>query len=448
MTNDSKDAAPGAAIINPLHHRQVDFSLTIPGSKSMANRALLLAGAAEGESILDGVSDSDDIDAALSALSGLGVEAAREADGRCRICGRGLRFPVQDGDIDIHSSGTVGRFLPGLLAAAPSGRWRIVATEQLAGRPLGPLLTALRAWGADVERESGDFSFPLLVRGGGLDGGEAEISAAASSQFASGILMAAPLARKSCLVTIRELDPEECYIDMTLDLLRRFGVESESAKSGTTQTVAVAAPQRYRGANMAIEADYNSALYFLALPLAVGGRATVANLAADSGQPGRKFLAVLERLGGSVSAGSDGVSVVSPGGVLRGGFSLDMRAMSEMALTLGVLSLFADAPVTMTNLQHIRGHETDRLAVLASTLAAVGARCELGPDWITVNPLPRSAIRNTVIDSHADHRLAMSFALLALGANGLTITNPGAVAKTFPDFFQRLSSCGAEITYS
>lgn len=431
--------------IGPMR-RSVDFTISIPGGKSEANRALLLAAAAEGESTLRHVPDSDDIRAALSAVSALGVPVIRNAPGEVTIRGDGLRFPRLDGDIDIRSSGTVGRFLPGLLAAAPAGRWRLVSTDQLARRPLAPLLEALGAWGADVRRERDGASFPLLVAGGGLAGGETAVSAAASSQFASGLLMAAPLCRKTAVVVIRDLDPGESYIDMTLELMRRFGVITESAKSGTNQLVRTPAPQKYRAADVGIEGDFNSALYFLSLPLLVGGRATVDNLNAESRQPGRLFLDVLRRLGGVVEPGRRGLTVTAGGGTLRGGFTVDMRAMSEMALTLGVLAVFADAPITMTNLAHIRGHETDRLDALARSLKQVGVRSEQGTDRITVHPLARESLRRATVDSLGDHRLAMSFALLALGGAGLDIANPGAVAKTFPDFFERLAKCGADVS--
>lgn len=437
--------AASAAILEPLRD-SVSFSLAVPGSKSLANRALLLAGVAVGESRLSQVPDSDDIRAALSALNGLGLFPSSPESGTWRVPGHGLDFPERDGDIDIRSSGTVGRFLPGLLSAALKGNWRLVSSDQLARRPLTPLLDALGAWGARIEQLSPNHSFPLRVTGSGLQGGETTVSAAKSSQFASGLLLAAPLCWHRSVVHITDLDPEECYIDLTLDLMRRFGVETESSKTPGGQTVAVQ-PQPYRAADLTIEADFNSALYFLALPLLVGGKVGITNLSAASGQPGRKFLDVLKRLGGDIRQENGMLTASGDGSTLRGGFAIDMRAMSEMALTLGVLAVFADQPITMTNLAHIRGHETDRLAVLAELLGQIGARCEEGSDWIKIHPVPRSELKNVVIDSHDDHRFVMSFALLGLAGNGLAIRNPGAVAKTFPDFFDRLSASGCQVAF-
>lgn len=439
--SDKRDneTVPNTAVIEPAY-RRANFTITIPGSKSVANRAILLAAFAEGTTSLAEIPDSDDALAALSALAALDIPADSPAPGKYRVRGGGPR--ALRGEIDVRSSGTVGRFLPGLLASMPEGEWILRSSEQLAARPLTPLLDGLRAWGADVETLEAGKAFPLRVRGGGFRGGRTGISVARSSQFASGLLLAAPLAAGECVLTLGDTDPDEAYIDLTLELMRRFGVETESRKKGPEQTVRVPAGQRYRAADMIVEADYNSALYFLCLPLAIGGTARVANLAPDSGQPGRKFLSVVRRLGGTVTEDAGGVAVWGSGGTLTGGFDIDMRAMSEMALTLGVLAVFADKPVSMTNLAHIRGHESDRLAALADALGQFGVRVDAGDDWITVHPFPPRELPHPVIDSRGDHRVAMAFSLLGAGGSGVTIANARAVAKTFPGFFRLLSETG------
>ncbi len=420
--------------------------LRAPGSKSLGNRALLLAALAHGDSVLRGVLDADDSAAALCALSALGVRHERRGD---EIAVRGCRgvFPVSEGEIDIRSSGTVGRFLPGFLAGTPGGVRRLVSTPQLAARPLAPLLDALRQWGAGLEQPVAGKSFPLEVAGGSLAGGELRVSAKASTQFASGALLAAPLCRESATVVIDDLAPDEAYIDMTLDLLHAFGIDSASQKSGARQTVSVPAPQAFQAVDMDIEADANTAMYFLALAALTGGATTISNLGADSRQPGMRFLDVLARLGCRVEKGSGCVTAAGAGLPLRGGFSIDMRVMSEMALTLGVLAVFADGPVTMTNLAHIRGHETDRLDALAALLAQVGVRTDGTPDGITVHPAAKKDILSASIDPRDDHRVAMSFAILGAAANGVIIENPGCVAKTCPDFFDRVAQLGVSISW-
>ncbi|MDR1533972.1 MAG: 3-phosphoshikimate 1-carboxyvinyltransferase [Planctomycetota bacterium] len=419
--------------------------IAVPGSKSLANRAILLAGIARGESRLSGLPDSGDVQAALGALAGLGIPCRREGEVLI-VQGRGLDFPRRGGEIPIGSSGTVGRFLPGLLAAAPAaGPWRLTASPQLAGRPLRPLLDALRQWGGEAAAETPGKSFPLLVSGGGLSGGAAAVSAAASSQFASGLLLAAPLCRRPAELAIRDLDPDETYLELTREAMRLFGVSAALSRSGAEVLARVDAPGFYRPAEIGMEADFNTALYFLSLAALTGGRIGVVNLNPASRQPGAKFLSVLSRLGCRVEASSGGILAEGGSLPLRGGFSLDMRAMSEMAVTLGVLAVFAHRPIRLFNLGHIRGHESDRLAALADLLGRTGAGTEETPDGITVHPLARHKIRRVRIDPRDDHRLAMSFALLGAAANGIELENPGCVAKTCPEFFRLLAGLGVPV---
>ena len=419
--------------------------LRAPGSKSMGNRALLLAALAHGDSTLRGLLDADDTTAALSALDSLGVRCER-SDDTLAVHGGAGAFPVTEGDIPIGSSGTVGRFLPGLLAGTQGGVRRLIAAPQLSARPITPLLDALRQWGADMAQPTPGRSFPLETTGGTLRGGKLAVSAKASTQFASGALMAAPLCREPATVIISNLDPEEAYIDMTLDLLHSFGIDSASEKVGTMQTVSIPAPQPFKPVDMDIEADGNTAMYFLALAALTGGETTVSNLKSGSRQPALKFLDILSRLGCRVEKNADGVTVAGTGLPFAGGFSLDMRAMAEMALTLGVLAAFAEKPVTMTNLAHIRGHESDRLAALAELLGRVGVKTDETPDGITIHPAAVKDIAAATIDPKDDHRLAMSFALLGAAANGITIENPACVAKTCPDFFDRIARLGVAVS--
>jgi 3-phosphoshikimate 1-carboxyvinyltransferase len=440
---DKTSAFPSRINIKPVG-LPLAGGLAVPGGKSMANRSILLAGAAHGESRLGRLPDSADVRAAISVLAELGVPARREG-GVLVLPGRGLAFPNQSGEIHLGASGTVGRFLPGLLAAAPVGAWRLVSSPQLAARPLRPLLDALRQWGAALEPAMPNRSFPLEVRGGGLSGGTVVVSAAASSQFASGVLLAAPLCRRPARVVIRDLDPEETYIDMTLELMRRFGVEARAAPDGSDLVVLVDAPASYRAAALEMEADANTAAYFLALAALTGSRIAVTNLDPASRQPGTRFLGVLSRLGCAITASPAGVTAVGGPVPLRGGFSLDMRAMAELAVTLGVLAVFADRPIRLTNLAHIRGHESDRLSALSALLGQAGAVTEEAPDGITVHPLRPGGIRRIVVDPRDDHRLAMSFALLGAAANGVGIENPGCVAKTCPGFFRMLADLGVGV---
>ena len=422
----------------------VSARLTVPGGKSPTNRALLLAAVARGRSRLAGLLDSADTDACAGALAALGVDIDHDPRrGTAAVTGNGGRFPTLSGTIPIGSAGTVGRFLPGLLAAAPEGDWVLSASPQLSARPLTPLLTALRQWGAAVEPASEAGAFPLRVRGGGLRGGALTVSAAESSQFASGVLLAAPLAATAATVSARDAAPDESYFDLTLDLMRAFGAVAEevtaSGDAPAGDRVFRVSPGGYRARDYAVAADANTANYFFALALILGGDIAVANLDPRAATPGIGFLDVLERMGATVERrAAEGGVRVSRTGALRGGFTLDLRSLSESAPTLAALAYFADAPVEMRNLAHIRRHESDRLAALAELLRSLGAGVEEYPDGLRIAPPDPSARRSAVLDPRDDHRLAMAMTLVALGARGATLENPGCVAKTCPDFFDRL----------
>lgn len=444
--NEELKKAPNAVEIKPLREK-VNFSMEIPGSKSIANRVLLLAAMAQGPSVIAGIPDNDDSQAALSVVEALGIRTEKLDNEMYRIHGCGHDIPNRSGDLDIRSAGTVGRFLPGLLASSDGGEWRLVSTPQLARRPIAPLVDGLRQLGADIAYEEDGKSFPMRVRGTGLKGGTVEVSAKSSSQFASGLLMCAPFAAEDPVINIQGIDPQESYVDITMGVMRYFGadISYSTSEEGDRLSVTVKAPAKYRAADLRVEADLNSALMFLILPLMVGGRATVTNVSGETAQPGNQLLKMFSRLRGIVKIGRTDVSVAS-GGTPKGGFEVDMRAMSEMALAMGVLAIFADEPITMTNLGHIRNHETDRLSAISELLGQVGVKTEEGDDWVKVYSCPREELKNVTIDSRDDHRVVMAFSLLGLAGNGITITNASAVSKTFPDFFERLQAIGAEIT--
>ncbi len=441
---DVEKKLPDTVTVKPARGK-LEYSLEIPGSKSIANRVLLLAGMASGVTTAAGIPDGDDSRAALRCLRDLGVAVDRLGNDSVRIHGCGHGRGVRSAVLDIGSAGTVGRFLPGLLASADAGEWTLNSTDQLAGRPIKPLLDGLRHWGADIAVPDTDgLSFPMRIRATGLRGGDVVVSAAASSQFASGLLMAGPYCRSEAVVRITDLDREERYIDTTVEVMRHFGATVRTERVGDA-VVATVTPGGYVGRDIHVEADLNAALNFLLLPLLTGGRGMVTNVSPDTRQPGYKLLDLFRRVGAVVETSPGGVGVTWPGGAVRGGFDIDMRAMSEMAMSLAVLAVFADGPVTMTNLGHVRNHETDRLAAVSAIMTAFGVRSEEGPDWIRIHPCDRSSLKTPTIDSLNDHRVVMAFSLMGLAANGVTITNAAAVSKTFPGFFDKLRQAGAEI---
>ncbi|WP_457628172.1 3-phosphoshikimate 1-carboxyvinyltransferase [Oceanithermus sp.] len=412
----------------------VRAKLAVPGSKSVTNRAVVLAGLAAGESELTGILKSDDAWWALAALRTLGLEVDVAGE-TARIVGGGGRWPAGEAEVYIGAAGTLGRFLPPALAAAPAGRFRVRASQRMSQRPIAPLVDALRALGGRVDYGGEEGRFPLVVHGAGLDGGEVTIPGNVSSQFTSGVLLAAPYARGPVAVRVAGGMVQPAYVQITLAMMRAFGAEVEGNAELSEISVM---PGRYRGRRLELEADASSAAYFFALAAASGGEVTVTNIGSATLQPDLGFVHVLERMGAHVEATPQRTTVRGPE-KLRGGFTVSLKAMSDQTPTLAALAVMADAPVTITEVAHVRHHESDRIAAMAAELAKLGIRAEEHPDGLTVWPdQPRPAR----LDPHDDHRIAMSLALLSLAAPGLEIANPGTTSKTFPAYWEYLRRLG------
>lgn len=415
----------------------IEAALAVPGSKSATNRAIVLAGLAAGVSELSGILKSDDAWWALEALRRLGLEV--EVSGEtARIAGGGGRWPASEAEVYIGAAGTLGRFLPPALAAAPTGRYLVRASQRMSQRPIAPLVEALRALGGRVDYAGEEGRFPLIVHGAGLEGGEVTIPGNVSSQFTSGVLLAAPYARGPVTVRVAGGMVQPAYVQITLAMMRAFGGEVEA--NGDLAQIAVK-PGRYQGQKIELEADASSAAYFFALAAASGGAVTVTNIGSATLQPDLGFVYVLERMGAQVEIAPQQTTVRGPA-KLRGGFSVSLKAMSDQTPTLAALAALADAPVTITEVAHVRHHESDRIAVMAAELAKLGIRTEEHPDGLTVWPgQPRPAR----LDPHDDHRIAMALSLLSLRAPGLEIANPGTTSKTFPQYWDYLERLGFSV---
>lgn len=403
------------------------FDARIPGSKSLTNRALLLAAAADATSVLSAPLVSDDTLAFRDALNRLGARVEPSADGTAwRVTGLG-RGPVGSGRIWCADAGTAARFLPPL-AATGHGDFVFEGSAQLTARPVAPLADALRRLGAEVTTAPGG-TLPLRVAARGLDGGELDVDGRLSSQFLSGMLMAGPLLGTPLLVRVRDLVSRP-YIDMTLALMRHFGAEvTEDAPDEFTVR-----PTGYRAADLRIEPDASTASYFFAAAAVTGCGVTVDGLGRESLQGDVRFVDVLERTGARVRRGREATTVTGTG-VFRGGFTVDMGEISDTFMTLAAIAPLADAPITVRGIGHARLKESDRIEAVARNLLASGVRVETGPDWITVHPGSTSPAR---IACHGDHRIAMAFSVLNLRTGNLTLDDPGCVAKTFPGFHEEL----------
>jgi 3-phosphoshikimate 1-carboxyvinyltransferase len=431
---DVRGEFPERLEISPIG-RPVDAEVAIPGSKSVTNRALLVAALAEGVSTLENPLFADDPYYLLDSLArlGFGVAADLEA-GEVRISGLAGRIPRGDVGVFVGNAGTVARFLPPALALGP-GPYTVDGVARMRDRPIRDLVDAMRGLGAGVDYADEDGRFPIVVRGGGLPGGQTVVRGGGSSQFVSGLLMVAPYAQKDVTLEVEGRDSWP-YVGITLDVMRRFGAEVDAGEGLGRLTVARSpyAARRFR-----VEPDASAASYFLALAAATGGRARVPGLGSRSTQGDLRFADVLGRMGCAVDVGEDHVEVRGTGR-LRG-VEVDMGAFSDTMMTLAAIAPFASSPTTITNVGHTRHQETDRVSAVVAELRRLGARVEEWREGLRVHPGP---LRPAVVETYGDHRMAMAFAVAGLASPRPTVTirDPGCVTKTFPGYFRALDGLG------
>ncbi len=407
--------------VEPLE-RPPDVTVRVPGSKSLTNRALVCAALAEGTSTLSGALRADDTEAMLGGLRALGISIDAGADDRATtvtVEGVSGALPSGPARIDARLSGTTARFLAPVLAAG-EGPYELDGGEPLRERPMGPLVEALRALGSDVYEMGEPDSLPLRINGG-AHGGAVELPGHVSSQFLSGLLLAGPLFPDG--VDIRLTSPlvSVPYVSMTRSVMAAFGVEVTATRVGAA---------RYRAATYAIEPDASAASYFFAAAAITGGRVEVEGLGSDSLQGDLAFVDLLEQMGATVIRSTASTTVIGTGELH--GIEADLSDHSDTAQTLAAVAVFADSPTTLTGIGFIRRKETDRIADTVRELERCGLRATEQADGFTVHPgTPRPA----TIETYHDHRMAMSFALLGLRADGIDIADPTCVAKTYPEFF-------------
>lgn len=417
--------------------RPVDATVVVPGSKSVSNRALILAGMAEGRTRLTGLLRSDDTYWCADALKRLGCGIT--FDGLdATIEGIGRRRP-RSGIVHVGSAGTVARFLPPFLAAGEAGRWTVTASRQMSKRPVAPLFEALRQGGAGIAFAGAEGCFPAIIDGGSFAGGPIAMSGKVSSQFISGLLLGAPQSRLGVDLAVTGGIVQSDYVRITLDAMRHFGAEIE-VDDGLSRFMVQ--PTGYRAADLAVEADASTATYFAALAAVTAGRMEMPNLSAATRQPDYLFLEILQRLGARVERGSHRTIVIGPER-LRGGFTVDMKPLSDATLTLAAIAPFADAPITITGVAHIRHHESDRIAAICQSLAKAGVPVEEHADGLTVSPAQPSF---AVLDTYEDHRVAMALAVMGVAGAGVELRDPGCVSKTCPSFFELLAALGVGVT--
>jgi 3-phosphoshikimate 1-carboxyvinyltransferase len=406
----------------PLAASPVRGRVSVPGSKSVTNRALLLAALSGGRAAVSGAPASRDTALMVGALRSLGVPV--EVDGeRVEFPGHhGLRG---GGSVDCGLAGTVMRFVPPAAALA-DGPVTFDGDPRARERPMGTVLDALRALGARIDGEA----LPFVLHGsGGLAGGDVVIDASASSQFVSGLLLSG--ARYDKGVTVHHDGkpvPSLPHIDMTVAMLREAGVEVDDAEPNTWRV----APGPIAAREWAVEPDLSNAAVFLAAAAVTGGEVTVAGWPAGSTQPGREILSVLEQAGCAVTAGPDGMTVRGPAELA--GVDVDLHDASELTPTVAAVAALAAGPSRIRGVAHIRGHETDRLAALATELTALGGDVTETPDGLEIRPAPLTGRADRPWGAYADHRMATAGALIGLVVPGVAVDDIGCTDKTIPDF--------------
>ncbi len=404
--------------------------VTVPGSKSQTNRALLLAALAGGPSAVLGAPASRDTALMVDAVRALGVPV-RVAGERISLDSSGrLRG---GGTVDCGLAGTVMRFVPPAAVLA-DGPVRFDGDRRARKRPMGPVLGALRALGARIETSEAGDALPFTLHGtGGLAGGEVVLDASGSSQFVSGLLLSGAGYDKGVLVRHDGKPlPSEPHIVMTVDMLRAAGVTVDDGEPNSWYV----SPGPIAAREWVIEPDLSNAAVFLAAAAATAGEVTVAGWPAATNQPGVGIIDVLAEFGAGVvagaGAGSGGLTVTGPD-VLHG-VDVDLHDVGELAPTVAALAALASGPSRLRGIAHLRGHETDRLAALAAEITALGGRAVETDDGLVIEPAPLRADPDRPWRAYADHRMATAGALLGLVVPGVTVDDIGCTAKTIPDF--------------
>ncbi|MSQ52967.1 MAG: 3-phosphoshikimate 1-carboxyvinyltransferase [Betaproteobacteria bacterium] len=413
-------------------------SVRMPGSKSISNRVLLLAGLARGETTVRDLLDADDTGHMLAALRALGVPWRPIGSNDYLVGGAGGAFPVKSAELFLGNAGTAFRPLTAVLAMC-KGEYRLSGTPRMHERPIADLVDALVAIGADIEYLGHPGFPPLCIHPGGIHARiETRVRGDVSSQFVTALLMALPLAGGGRISVDGELVSKP-YVDMTLNMMARFGIEaSRNDWSGFDVP-----PGNYRApGEIHVEGDASSASYFLAAGaiagLSGGGPVRVEGVGQASIQGDIRFVEILKQMGATVRMGANWIEAIGPSSPRLRAIDADLNHIPDAAMTVAILALFADGPSLLRNIGNWRVKETDRLAAMAIELRKVGAVVEEGSNYLRIEP-PKEFCAAS-IDTYDDHRMAMCFSLVAMAGVAIRIHDPGCVRKTFPAYFEHLAN--------
>ncbi|MCC7491923.1 MAG: 3-phosphoshikimate 1-carboxyvinyltransferase [Fimbriimonadaceae bacterium] len=407
----------------------------LPGSKSYTNRALLIAALAPGVSTLRGALFADDTAHMANALGDLGVRVEPDPPAETMVVhGCGGRVPSERATLFCGNAGTAMRFLTALCAVS-RGRFVLDGTARMRERPQQPLLDALRQLGVRATSQHDNGCPPLRIDALGCRGGQVRIDGSQSSQYFTALALVAPAMPEGLEIEVDGELVSQPYLDITADIMADFGVTLSHQQYRRFQ---VAPGQQYVARDYSVEPDASAASYFFAAAAVTGGRITVYGLTRRSRQGDLRFLEVLEQMGCEVTDTPRGLSLQGPPQLRH--VTVDMNAISDTALTLAAIAPFADGPVEVRNIAHVRRQESDRIAAAATELGRLGVRVDEFPDGWRIYP---GTPHGGEVETYDDHRLAMSFSVLGLRTPGVRIRDPGCVAKTFPNFFARLSALTA-----
>ena len=421
------------------------LTVTVPGSKSITNRALLLATLAEGTSTLRGVLFSDDSRHFLKCVQSLGFETTVDEESRIiTVTGQGGTVPLKEADQYVGSAGTAARFLTAYLGVS-NGTYHMDASEQMRKRPMAPLLDSLKELGCEIlyKETEGHFReghFPFTIRSHGFGQNHITVNIDHSSQFLSALLIASCLAKEDFTVQV-EGSHGMAYIEMTSKMMEQFGVTTLHPAPDTFVTKA---GQAYVPLDYQIEPDVSAACYFYAMVPLLQIPVLVNHVHFDSLQGDVAFIRILERMGCTAEDTPRGILLTPPVADSFPGVTVDMSACSDQAITLAAIAPFADSPTTITGIGHIRFQESNRIQAICTELTRMGVRCEEGEDQITIypgNPAP------CVVNTYEDHRMAMGFSLVGLRSAGIVIDNPGCCHKTFENYFEVLEACIKQLSH-
>jgi 3-phosphoshikimate 1-carboxyvinyltransferase len=419
-------------------NKPIDWLVEVPGSKSMTNRALLMAALADGKSRLKGVLFSDDSRNFLGSLESLGFdvkidEAAKEVE----VLGLNGKIPVSEGEIYVGSAGTAARFMTAMLAFA-EGTYVINCSEQMKKRPMKPLFDVLTDMGAEISCIENDGFLPIKIKGIGdsLDQNKihkVKLDISKSTQFLSALLLVSPMLKQGISIEITSNRKDGAYIRITRRMMEQLGVEA--AFDGTSYTVG--RNSAYRAGSYTVEPDVSAACYFYGAAAITGGRAVVKNVTWDCMQGDLKFIKLLGDMGCQVNYTPDmeGIEVIGAYGGRLKGITVDMKDFSDQAITLAAIAPFADSDVRIENIGHIRLQESDRIHAIASELGKLGIECDEEEEAVTIHP---GNPHGGLISTYDDHRMAMGFSLIGLRVEGIEIDDYKCCRKTFEEYFEVL----------